>query len=499
MITMKKTFILSGIIACCILAQACYEDKGNYDYHLANAVTITMPEQVTAYLGETLELTPTVTFANAADATDFEYWWEDVGLDYRDVLHEGLVLAYEPREIGFQDIQLCVKETATNVVTVASLRVNVLSRYTKGWLILREESGETKLSYIRPSYDEDGNRVYTDFTDLYGTLYPDDRLGSGPRALRQVLNGEGGVLVLQDDGSVQLNNVAYHREILLANMFVGDAPAGLDPVDFRQHNNYCGFLLDASGNVYYRGGLQFANIPTQVDGEPLEVKTIFPPASSATFFAVYEEAKNCFTWVYTPNAVAFAVIPAIMPSDAAVSLNFNNLGSAEVLYSSFFKDSYYEANNITIYTNAGSTYVQTCRAEPSYYDIGISNLRHEAFPGAANLTPDSKFYQLVTRDYLFFSSGNVLYYYSHGATTVRTFYTFDPGDEVLDIASNPQESELGVLLRSGKFVTLDILNEHLLQGTLLHEIDLPGTPVDLEYKFTSYTDFQRRTVEENWD
>jgi hypothetical protein len=526
-----KSLLLIGIVVCAFCYQSCYEDKGHYDYLPVNKVTITLPSSaINANMGDTLYFTPVITFADPSDTTGFEYWWEFTGnwgtLDHHEVICEGRELRFVPQLVGSQTARFCVKESRSGTITSATLSIEGGSIYTKGWLILREEGGESKLTYVRPDRSVPGDvtseRVYVPYIDLYGQLFPGESLGSGPVVLRQAFSRLGVqnlLYVIQENESACFNGVSYVREIQLAREFIGGVPTGFAPRDYYQ-GNYSNMVLDADGTAYYRCPYygsntdfftySFANFPMEHQGRVLKIARIIPSiADIVFFFAVLDEENRRFLWVYAGNATTGgSLLPADFTADGP-HLDYNDVDDAEILYTSFYNQAMSGfsgiAYNITLYTKSGNTYVQRCRGTGGQQlsvvtSQPLDDIQHATFSGQAYLSPDTKYYQLKTRTYLFFATGNQLYWYDHLAGTTRLFYTFPAGNEVIDMDSNPQESELGIVLTSGKFVTLNIENDRLMgNDNKIYEIDIPGRIVDLEYKFPNYSAYTSRTSTNNWD
>jgi hypothetical protein len=528
---MKKSLLI-GIVACALCAQACYEDKGHYDYLPVNKVTITMASStLTANMGDTLYFTPTIAFADPnTNPDDFEYWWEYTGnmglLGHHEVICEGMELRFVPRMVGQQNVQLCVREKSSKTITTAGMSINGGSIFAKGWLILREEGGESKLSFVLPDRASPGDmtseRVFVPYLDLYGQLFPGESLGTGPIVLRQAFSGRGiqtVFYVIQENESACFNGVSFAREINLAQEFIGGAPAGFAPRDYFQ-GHYSNMVLNADGTVYYRCPYygsntdlftySFANFPMEYQGRLLKIDRIIPGMAERIFFhAVYDKENKRFLWVYAGNATTGG---SLLPADFTAEgqyLDYNDVGDAEILYTAFYNEALVgssgSAYNITLYTRGGNTYVQRCHGTGGQQlsvviSLPLDEIQHAAFSGQAYLSPDTKYYQLKTRTYLFFATGNQLYWYDHLVGTTRLFYTFPAGDEVIDMDSNPQESELGVVLSSGKFVALDIENDRLMGiDNKIYEIAIPGRIVDLEYKFPTMSAYTGRTSAGNRD
>ena len=71
---MKKTYLIIMLFMA-LLAMACYDDKGNYDYTELGKVEISFPQtQYQGYFGEVLEIEPTITTDIPED--DLDYYWE---------------------------------------------------------------------------------------------------------------------------------------------------------------------------------------------------------------------------------------------------------------------------------------------------------------------------------------------------------------------------------------------------------------------------------------
>jgi hypothetical protein len=526
---MKKIYFLLESLVCCFIFWGCYEDLGHYDYIYANKVTVSLPS-LTAVMGDTLKYTPTITFANPNDTLGFEYWWEYRGylnsVRNRELICDGRELRFVPRVVGQQSVALCVKEIRSGYITEAAMTITGGSIYTKGWLILSEgDAGKSILSFILPDREISGNtssaRVYVPYLDLYSKLFPADNLGSGPVVIRQAFStsGIGSIFyVLQKNESVCMNGVSYKKEIKLSQEFIGGAPADLDPVDYF-HGSYSSMIVNPDGTIYYRRPYgdfftySFANFPMEYQAKKLKIDRIIPSmAERYYYFAVYDKDNKRFLWIYAGGSVgAGSIVKADFTTELAEYLDYNNTGDAEILYSTFYNEALSGpvavAYNVTLYSRGGELYVQRCRGEGeqnlSVLPVAgakLTEVQNNVFPGKAYITPNTKYYQLKTRTYLFFTTGGTVYWYDHLSREVYAFYTF-AGDEVVDMSSNPQESELGVLLKSGKFVTLDILNEHL-KGTnnKLYEIAIPGNRmVDLEYKFPDLNAYVSRTSAGRWD
>jgi hypothetical protein len=514
---MKKTifFIVALAVGLCC---ACYEDKGNYDYLPTNKVDIDFGEGVytlNAYLGETFYYTPKVTFADPTDTTGFEYWWENRGmwglLGHHEVICEGRELQFLPPIVGSQTVALCIREPSTGVITSGTISINAVSRFADGWLILREESGDSKLSFV---LHDAITGDYVPYVDIYPELFPDEPLGRGPVAIRQGFSGRGSecILYVIQDETVCLDGISYKKEVLLSQEFVGGAPQGLAPRDYFQ-GHYANLLLDANGSVYFRCPYygsntdfftySFANFPMMHEGTELKIDRIIPCVAENTFFlAVYQTTPNRVLFMFANNeSLAGGLVPARVDSYTGTYLDYNDMGNAELLYTSFYNMQMSgwngAADNIMLYRDKnGDVHIQRCSVEGDQMasvlpaGIPVTNVRSIPFSGQSFINANTRYYQTRkgSTPYLFFATGNNLYWYNLDTDQTSQCYTLPAGSEVIRMNCNRTGSELGLALTNGQFIILDISYATLSGGSaaLLYEsATLPGTIIDMEYKYSS--------------
>src|SRR5688572_13254740 len=86
--------ILCGMVACLLLATACYKDLGNYDYVPPEEPVVTGLEDTiyTAFIGDTLVIKPDVKHS-LKGTEELSYQWK-IGFPYPpfEIIYEGPVL-----------------------------------------------------------------------------------------------------------------------------------------------------------------------------------------------------------------------------------------------------------------------------------------------------------------------------------------------------------------------------------------------------------------------
>lgn len=528
-----KTKIFSTVILLILIIQACYEDKGNYSYLTLNEVKPKTGNfrnySYQAYIGERYRYYPQLDYTNPSDTTHFEFWWEyTAGARGGDTICIGRELDFIPTVADYINMQLCVLDTRNGIISTHFLQLQGVSALAKGWAILGEKDGKSIVSLIRPEYKEetgpDGEkiktRVYTKFDDIYGSLQGGE-IGSHPLQLRQLLNylNSSALLVLQKENSVYLNGATYAKEMELAKEFAGGIPSGFEAKDFF-FGTGSDAIVSANGEVYTRTTRQqaefqpfylesFANIPTEYKGKKVNATSIIQAVPTlAQCYGIYEAANKRILWMIADRNQAASILPATMPEPAEgqTLIDLNNFGDWELLYCGSFSEqntglagtAYY----ISLFKKGGQIFMQqfkTTTEWPSYESVLISDLKSGDFSGKQYVTDNTKFYMLKTRPYLFFAEGNVIYWYDLNSGVTKDFYRFPAGSAVVDMGSNPQESELGLILEDGTFATLNIENDKLYDGIKIWETSGFEKCIDLEYKFANYGQYASRSSSGNWD
>lgn len=518
---MKKN-ILTYVLISCLLLMACYEDKGNYDYITPNDITIDLGEGSTnllAYVGEEFSFTPKkFEWLNPQDSASFEFWWENSTQLTEEgeiqVLGRERTLTFTPVKTGRQMVQLCARDTRTGIITTVSIGIEVKSPYERGWAVLSSENDQSIISLIRPEYETiegQKTRIYTSFIDLFKDS---ELLGYKPMKIRQQLTSGGSiVLVIQESGAIWLNGSSFTKEVLLADEFVGGGITGFSPKDFFQ-TNYTGTVLDKNGYLYSRYVdanssafyiSEFMNFPTEYKGKVLKIES-FIRVNNSAYYGLLDKNEKRILWVNSDYFGSGLIMGTKMPASGDF-LDMSNFGNANILYCAGWNEAFPKANIMLLYERDGIVYVQ--QAETNYdnrtnpVNIVVSNVTSKVFSGREYISENTVFYQLCLRPYLFFSEQGVVYWYDLNTGTTHRFYDeFGENDRVVAMSSNPQESELGLVLDTpggSKFVTLDITAGQLYEKRKITEVPIPGRVVDLDYKYPTSTMFSNRARSFAWD
>ncbi len=215
-----KTFNkLFTIVACGLLATACYEDKGNYDYSEMETIEITMPENLAVMSrAENIVFEPKVVSSIAGelgtDNANYEYGCK---INYRHTNDENkteLWVDIDPDKTkgvnyfadfsaGNYALWYWVTNKETGVTTSAKGSVNVISTTSEGWMVLSNVGADKKARLDVVSRDSKGNPIVA-----YGVL--GDKCPDLREATQVVMNpsmyyGAEAIFLLSKSGGYRLN------------------------------------------------------------------------------------------------------------------------------------------------------------------------------------------------------------------------------------------------------------------------------------------------------
>ena len=160
---MKKIALFLGIV---LTLAACYEDKGNYDYSELNDITIDLGNtQFTAAEGETISITPLLTFALDSNEANLSYEWN---LDGRVISTERNLSWVVDTTSSQSRCYYRVLDNATGVTYLAYTSFQLTDKYdNQGWMILSEKDGSASFSYIR---ETSSGASYDEYQDVFAQM-----------------------------------------------------------------------------------------------------------------------------------------------------------------------------------------------------------------------------------------------------------------------------------------------------------------------------------------
>lgn len=308
----------------------CYADKGNYEYHDANELSINLncanPYNITS--GETISIHPKLNFASGeGNAERLEYRWY-IGSLEGETRDEWNTLDFEwtPEElIDKKTLLLVVTDPVTGIQTFAGTTVNVRAVYDAyGVIVLSEkENGKSSLSFIKwksedvagiAGLEEDNNnpgmvmKTYVEYPDLYYTENGED-LPAGPVGIHEHYCADnttvGQILVMTKGGAIDINGKTFKKDPVgsIEAVFQGGAyPEGMDYISQAMMMTRVDLVSDQDGHIYTRvknsnklfHSGKFLGNKLEFEGEPVSGCSLYmhPFSISPNACVVYDSVRK---------------------------------------------------------------------------------------------------------------------------------------------------------------------------------------------------------------
>lgn len=488
---------------------SCIDDEGNYDYSELNTVKISnVSSNWSVPLGEEYVITPVIDYGDA-DSSEFAYAWvSEIQYEWSDTISREKVLRYKFDKIAWYMTAFVVEHIPTGALTSVQIDLQTVQQYATGWTILSEQESKSILSYVRYEESEEDGVTYPFkiYRDFYSQLQGDD-LGTGPIRLSRHFSDESDqILVIQESGAVEVSGIDFSKVITTKEEFYGGAPVGFEPKQ-AEYGNRLDVILGTDGNVYSRQkDLSYMFQSGQYSNEPFisnaKIGNMYYCASLGYIY-MYDELNNRIIGVQDePQLYTGKVLYAQMHPDSTHTGMFTpleNLQGSKVVWTDSYMGGTSTRTFVQMLKKADGYYLQTfniLNGSGSSY-LYVYNEKEELFAGSNILDENSK-YCIDGSTYLYFTEGNVLYYFEKSTGEVKTYYTFRGGANITDIeryAYTPQNGdpreEIAVGLGDGEFYILDASYEAMSgqkEKVLFHTKGL-GRVVDVQYKYGNSSTF----------
>ncbi len=512
---MKKTNIFI-LLLCLFSLYSCLEDNGNYDYADVNEAKIRFStSNYSAVLGDTITMSPVITYADPSDTARFSYeWYVDGKLETTD-----RVLKLCRNEVVSYTCVFMLVDSRTGVKQFeGQVGVAFTSPYLEGWMILYEKNDESEIGFI--SFKNTGSGVeYKPMYDQYRAMNDNTSLGKEPVKLVQHFargGGEDEVLVIQrgGQGNVELNGRSLVKEILMKQEFLDEKlPDDFMPVD-ATYPQYRNLILNHDGKLYSRfiqtpnlgfHTAAYNDVPFQYADDSkkgMEISQIILNAYHRTqHVMLHDRLHNRFLCMNMGSTSTAGVIyemacATAYPKDYAP---LDGMGDdVEMLFASSYADAF---NGICSY----AMILKWPDGEYTFQRFNYNSYKNEnqvtlpgkdatqPFDGWAYITPETEFFMLRrTGDFLFFTGGtnnDILYYYS--VPDKKTFLYKDfAGERITSLHPNLNSKQLGVGLENGEFVLFDVSSATAVATRPVIELYRKegfGKIKDIIYKYSSAT------------
>lgn len=147
----RSFYILSLL---CVALAACYKDKGNYDYHAINELSIVNVDTAHGYsvdFGTPLTISPQIKGTLDPDGSkgSYSYIWSLYGVAGDSVISTQKALNVSlTRPPGSYTLQFIVKDNASGVSYGVKTTLLITTKVFEGYLVLNEVNGKSRLDMI---------------------------------------------------------------------------------------------------------------------------------------------------------------------------------------------------------------------------------------------------------------------------------------------------------------------------------------------------------------
>lgn len=517
---MKKIALFLGIA---LTLAACYEDKGNYDYSELNDITIDLGNtQFTAAEGETISITPVLTFALDSTEANLSYEWN---LDGR-VISTDRNLSWVVDTTSSQSrCYYRVLDGSTGVTYLAYTSFQLTDKYdNQGWMILSEKDGSSSFSYIR---EDASGASYVENPDVFAEMNGEP-LGGKPVGLLEHFyynSTSSNIWVLLDGAeTVDLSGRSFKTDVTLSESFLdGAVPANFTPLAMAEMRYFSAVINAADHKVYTRKKVSdrsyftgaFLDEPLQYEGKDIYANDfIIAPFMGPGYTLMLEGEKGhqrylALTSYGSDKANAGKILP-LTPDGGSWPAGYkdlNNLGDMEVVYTGYNR---YQSNSM------GNNQYFSIMKDPSgnywWQDFVIEKMGSlntlTVYPGKSlqldlglPIDDNTIFYATPYSGSTWFliAIGNDLYIIdreninAQAASYVIKYMTFDSPITALD-AECYNSLRLGVGLENGQFFVLNLgstLPTTEAEKVRYKSTNTFGKIVDIRYKIRTGNQWQR--------
>lgn len=423
----KKYYILFLFL---FTLQACYEDKGNYDYHPVKRFEIARGEESESYyrvmMGAALEIKPEIKL-NGVDEKNLQFEWQVFSKEGKT---EGKVISTEQilntdivERPGDYYIRYKVTDTNTQLSSYLTYELQVTDGLSMAFLLLCRVPGTTD------EYDISAANEYATIGNIVRNVYSEVNGNTIHKAtgLSYITCGRKRIdflYLFKEKGGETLSSfdLAYQGE---ATDWFFEAPKDLAPTAMMGETyNGSHYIIVANGGLYYIEG-KYTPYKARLRMELSDKSTYQVSSKGYASLANYGDYKNYIFWDEIHHRfIQWNSYAREMQTIKAVDNIFdpNQIGDMEPLFLvggttnrcyCFMKD---QSGNVHLYVFRNSS--------NSYSNIVTEPLEHLILPSSLEIAKATAMYQSNSVDGLYYAVDNYIYLFNTLQKT-RTLFHMD--------------------------------------------------------------------------
>lgn len=408
-IKIKNAIVLVLIL---VLASACMEDEGNYDYNEINEVTIDGLEANYEVLKfDNFNIVPELSFSLDENQQGlYAYKWEAIrsasigsGEPAIELSVERNLTARVTLPVGQYDLYYTVKDLSTNVEIFKESKLKVVTSLYEGWLLLTETNNGPRLDMV--------SKVGGEFSPIYNVLDGSGLELSGTADFVYTYPYKpsfyGIYISTSGNGTVKIepDTFAWKSIYNLSSEFVTSQPTNLRARKVMGTLFNWGYAnVDGDLYHYYNPlGSFFGKKVNYVDNEIFEVSPISCMEGTYGGFAMFYDNTNKR---FIRNS-QFGV-STVMPNPAPESRLFDYTTGKELLYmvNNTFGGDFYSSNIFAILKDSG-----TNKSYVAQFTSWNGQQKHYSEIEATDFDQATTYAISPNYGYLFYAVGSKLYQY----------------------------------------------------------------------------------------
>ncbi|MCS3800763.1 PKD-like family lipoprotein [Niastella sp. OAS944] len=470
-----KQLLMVTLSVFALLQLACYKDKGNYDYNVPAAPQVTNLDSLYGIpVGDTLVIKPTVTSANP-DAK-FGYTWRiSLPKQFRDTTFSGYPFKFFFNlDADTYTVRLTLTDSSNGMSYFKEFKIQGLTQFTKGTLVLSQEGGKGQLSFVKPDS--------TVLPRIYQALHGTDLPGKPSQIIDLILQNYNPTPALgywitcneTDDGGVHLNtNTLLQMKTLRQNFFT--VPPAAKPGYLETSS--AGVLRGVINSKLYIGAWQtyYGSTIYGYFGEPalgdyeLYDRVAF---NIAPYFVGYEKKLKKFVVFTNMGAVAYIGDGYQVTNTTAFDPKNVQL---DLLHFQQIND-----NNCYAFGKAADGTLYELKFTPKFMGIvQVDPLYKRAFPQPALITANTKWAGSNSEEF-YFTSGDKIYRYNPTNKDLKPLTT-DFGGKAVTMIKLADDDNTLIAGVDGTVYFLDVSVGK--NGEVFRKYTgIPGSPVDVTVK-----------------
>ncbi len=476
----KTIYILAFIV---VLYASCKKDLGNYVYSPPSEPVVSNLKNVTfpALIGDSLIIKPPVTLADADPMQDLNFEWHiSVQEELRDAVYTGypLKMVYNLGP-GDRTASLILTDKRNGLIYKYAFKITGTTQFSDGDLVLSNDNGTAKLSYIKPDNTVIAN-IYESLNNESLPANPVELYYSKPLPYQPNTKEE--YWLLCDDpssSSVILDASTLLRRSYFTSQFFSPpaiiSPGYLEPyLGPVQMGTVPAGVINGKLYVGIQSTAPFADDYGKFANEQVGNYTMSKYFTHGSSFFIGFDIKSKAFITFGPDGTYAGTTYPLDPESAG--FDPKNVGMDNLLY---MKPA-----------EGGTSYAYFKAADGTIYELSFSfpfdpTLRNfkalgkRVFKAAAMINADTKWVR-NSLNVLYFSSNDKIYRYNPINEDSRTLSTDLGGKKItmMKISSDDNTLIAGV---NGSVYTIDLRAEAM--GSIRKTINgIPGSPVDMVIK-----------------